>query len=117
MRRLIPLVVVAAVTLCGPLQVIARGPVAAPAAAASASGIDGALSQAVTRGDVPGVVALAGTGASVVYQGAFGVADAAARRPLTTYAIFRIASLSSRLSLTSFQTSCAPGPSHRSTAV
>jgi len=93
MRRLIPVLVVAAATLCGTLQVIARGPVAAPAVAASSSSIDAALTQAVTRGDVPGVVAMAVTRTGVVYRGAFGVADAEARRPLTADAIFRIASM------------------------
>src|SRR6476646_5607514 len=93
MRRLITVLVVAAVTLCGSLQVIARVPATALAAAASASSVDAALTQTVTRGDVPGVVAMAVTRSGVVYRGAFGVADAAARRPLTTDAIFRIASM------------------------
>jgi methyl acetate hydrolase len=93
MRRLITVLVVAAVTLGGSLQVVARVPATAPAAAASTSSVDAALSQTVTRGDVPGVVAMAVTRSGVVYQGAFGVADAAARRPLAIDSIFRIASM------------------------
>src|SRR5262249_24201563 len=45
------------------------------------------------RGDIPGVVAMAATRSGIVYQGVFGFADAVARRPLATDAIFRIASM------------------------
>ncbi|MBM3508397.1 MAG: beta-lactamase family protein, partial [Alphaproteobacteria bacterium] len=55
--------------------------------------VDAVLSGAVTRGEVPGVVAIAATRRDVIYQGAFGVADLPSRRPLQTDSIFRIASM------------------------
>jgi CubicO group peptidase (beta-lactamase class C family) len=66
---------------------------AAAASSPAAAAIDAALSGAVSRGDVPGIVAMAVTRTAVVYQGAFGAADAPARRPLAVDAIFRIASM------------------------
>jgi CubicO group peptidase (beta-lactamase class C family) len=65
---------------------------AAPERASKAS-IDKALADAVARGDVPGIVAMAADRRGVVYQGAFGVADAGSRRAMTTDSIFRIASM------------------------
>ncbi len=59
----------------------------------STAGIDKVLADAVTRGDVPGVVALAVDRRGVVYQGAFGVADARSGRPMTVDTVFRIASM------------------------
>ena len=55
--------------------------------------LDTSLRGAVERKDVPGVVALITDRERVLYQGAFGVADVATGRPLTTDAIFRIASM------------------------
>ncbi len=55
--------------------------------------LDASLRGAVERNDVPGVVALVTTRERVVYQGAFGVADVATRRPLASDALFRIASM------------------------
>lgn len=55
--------------------------------------IDQALRSAVERGDVPGVVALVTNRERVLYQGAFGVADVATKRPLATDSMFRIASM------------------------
>src|SRR5215207_3719297 len=55
--------------------------------------IDASLRDAVERKDVPGVVALITDRERVLYQGAFGVADVATGRPLTTDALFRIASM------------------------
>src|SRR6516164_5680681 len=55
--------------------------------------LDTSLRGAVERKDVPGVVALITDRERVLYQGAFGVADVATGRPLTTDAIFRIASI------------------------
>src|SRR5262245_729219 len=55
--------------------------------------VDAALRGAVERKDVPGVVALITDRERVLYQGAFGVADVATGRPLTTDALFRIASM------------------------
>src|SRR6476469_9515377 len=55
--------------------------------------LDTSLRGAVERKDVPGVVALITDRERVLYQGAFGVADVATGRPLTTDALFRIASM------------------------
>jgi methyl acetate hydrolase len=55
--------------------------------------IDASLRAAVERKDVPGVVALITDRDHVLYQGAFGVADVATGRPLTSDAMFRIASM------------------------
>ena len=55
--------------------------------------LDTSLRGAVECKDVPGVVALITDRERVLYQGAFGVADVATGRPLTTDAIFRIASM------------------------
>ena len=55
--------------------------------------LDTSLRGAVERKDVPGVVALITDRERVLYQGVFGVADVATGRPLTTDAIFRIASM------------------------
>jgi methyl acetate hydrolase len=63
------------------------------AAAAEFPDIDALLRAAVQRGDAPGVVAMATDRRRVIYKGAFGAAESAAGRPLTTDAIFRIASM------------------------
>jgi len=55
--------------------------------------LDTSLRGAVECKDVPGVVALITDRERVLYKGAFGVADVATGRPLTTDAIFRIASM------------------------
>jgi methyl acetate hydrolase len=55
--------------------------------------IDASLRGAVERKDVPGVVALITDRDHVLYQGAFGLADVATGRPLTSDAMFRIASM------------------------
>jgi CubicO group peptidase (beta-lactamase class C family) len=55
--------------------------------------IDNALSTAVLRGDVPGVVAIAATRGGIIYEGAFGKADVGNNRAMTTDALFRIASM------------------------
>lgn len=55
--------------------------------------LDTSLRGAVERKDVPGVVALITDRQRVLYQGAFGVADVATGRPLTSDALFRIASM------------------------
>jgi methyl acetate hydrolase len=73
--------------------------VAASAGTASAqtspgnAAIDASLRGAVERKDVPGVVALVTDREHVLYQGAFGVADVTTSRPLTSDALFRIASM------------------------
>ena len=55
--------------------------------------LDASLQDAIAREDVPGVVALITDLERVLYRGAFGVADVATRRPLTSDALFRIASM------------------------
>jgi CubicO group peptidase (beta-lactamase class C family) len=55
--------------------------------------IDKVLADAVTRRDIPGVVAMATDRRGIIYQGAFGLADAATARSLRVDAIFRIASM------------------------
>jgi methyl acetate hydrolase len=55
--------------------------------------LDASLRGAVERKDVPGVVALVVDRDHVLYQGAFGVADVSTGRPLTSDALFRIASM------------------------
>jgi methyl acetate hydrolase len=66
----------------------------------STTPIDQALRAAVERKDVPGVVALVTNRERVLYQGAFGVADVAAGRPLTADALFRIASMTKAITST-----------------
>ena len=55
--------------------------------------IDEALRNAVDRKEIPGVVAMAADRSRVIYQGAFGMADIAAARPMQLDALFRIASM------------------------
>ncbi|MFH1343185.1 MAG: serine hydrolase domain-containing protein [Pseudomonadota bacterium] len=55
--------------------------------------LDASLRGAVERREVPGVVALITDRERVLYQGAFGVADVATGRLLTSDALFRIASM------------------------
>jgi methyl acetate hydrolase len=55
--------------------------------------LDTSLRGTVERKDVPGVVALVTDRERVLYQSAFGVADVATGRPLTSDALFRIASM------------------------
>jgi CubicO group peptidase (beta-lactamase class C family) len=71
------------------------------AQAQPASGaLDGVLSRAVADKAVPGVVAMAASRKGTFYQGAFGVADAATGRALTTNALFRIASMTKAITST-----------------
>lgn len=75
---------------------VAVAALAGPASAQKSSGsaaLDTSLRGAVERKDVPGVVALVTDRERVLYQGAFGVADVETGRPLTTDALFRIASM------------------------
>jgi CubicO group peptidase (beta-lactamase class C family) len=55
--------------------------------------LDASLRGAVERKDVPGVVALVTDRERVLYKSAFGVADVSTGRPLTSDALFRIASM------------------------
>jgi methyl acetate hydrolase len=59
----------------------------------TSAAIDASLRGAVEAKDVPGVVALITDRERVLYQNAFGVADVATGRPLTSDALFRIASM------------------------
>ena len=68
--------------------------IAAPLRARSDSGeIDAVLKARVTAGEVPGVVAMAATENSVIYQGAFGVRRLGAAARMSTDTVFRIASM------------------------
>jgi CubicO group peptidase (beta-lactamase class C family) len=55
--------------------------------------LDAGLRAAVERKDVPGVVTLVTDRDHVLYRSAFGVADVSTNRPLTTDALFRVASM------------------------
>ena len=59
----------------------------------ASAALDTSLRSAVERKDVPGVVALITNRERVLYRSAFGVADVATGRPLTSDALFRIASM------------------------
>jgi len=63
------------------------------AVAGPADTLTATLQSAVARGDVPGVVVMAATRDRILYEGAFGKADAAAGRGMTLDAIFQIASM------------------------
>jgi methyl acetate hydrolase len=68
--------------------------IAGPLRALSHSGeIDAVLKARVAAGDVPGVVAMAATENSVIYQGAFGVRRLGATARMSTDTVFRIASM------------------------
>jgi len=88
MNRKIVGVAVGIGIVCG----AAAGPARAQNSPAGAA-IDAALSAAVERKDVPGVVALITDRRRVLYQGASGVADVSTGRALTADAVFRIASM------------------------
>jgi methyl acetate hydrolase len=67
---------------------------AAPLRALSRSGeIDAALQAGVDSAEVPGVVAMAATEKSVLYEGAFGVRDLSSASKMSTDTVFRIASM------------------------
>ncbi|ABD05290.1 Beta-lactamase [Rhodopseudomonas palustris HaA2] len=55
--------------------------------------IDQSLQQRCERGEIPGVVALAGSANEVIYQGAFGKRDLSKPQPMTTDSVFWIASM------------------------
>ena len=55
--------------------------------------IDAALQARIDAADAPGVVAMAATERSVVYQGAFGVRDMRTASKMSTDTVFRIASM------------------------
>jgi methyl acetate hydrolase len=90
MRHLMTLVSAAALgtALLAPGQ-----PLTAQRASPRTASIDALLEAAVERRDVPGVVAMATDRRGVIYSGAAGVASGRPARPMTTDAIFRIASM------------------------
>jgi len=80
--------------LLKPVLVVAIAALVVEAPAGSPSGaLDAFLRSRVTAGDVPGVVAMVVDRQATVYAGAFGQADVARNRPMTTDSIFRIASM------------------------
>jgi methyl acetate hydrolase len=66
----------------------------------SSGTLDDVLRKAVEDKAVPGIVAVAANRNGVIYQGAFGVADAATGRALTPDALFRIASMTKAITST-----------------
>jgi methyl acetate hydrolase len=58
--------------------------------------IDAALRKAVEDREIAGVVAIAVERQRVLYQGCFGAADIARRRPLSADAVFNVASMTER---------------------
>jgi methyl acetate hydrolase len=73
---------------------VLRPGMAAPLRAASRSSeIDAVLKKCIEAADVPGVVAMAATAQSVIYQGAFGVRGAGAAAKMSDNTVFRIASM------------------------
>ena len=90
-RRLASVVLAAGLLIVAGIQATARSQ-ARPLTTSSVS-LDEQLSAAVTRGDVPGLVVIAATRDRILYQGVFGKADVGHARPMTTDALFRIASM------------------------
>ncbi len=70
-----------------------RSAVTGPLQLGKTTGIDAALRASVETGDVPGVVAMAATERSVVYQGCFGLRDIKGETRMSPDTIFRIASM------------------------
>ena len=91
LRRVLSIAAAAAVLLTSAIRATPL-PQAARTATPAAS-LDEKLSAAVTRGDMPGIVAVAATRDRILYQGVFGKADVAGGRPMTADALFRIASM------------------------
>lgn len=93
MARRVPLGIIVVVSLFAAVGHATQSRPASRDARGQTASIDKVLGDAVRRGDTPGVVAMAADRHGVIYQGAFGVADTSNARPLTTDAIFRIASM------------------------
>jgi CubicO group peptidase (beta-lactamase class C family) len=66
----------------------------------SSAAIDEAMSDAVARKDIAGVVVMAADRKGIIYEGAFGVADIAEARPLKLDSMFRIASMTKAITTT-----------------
>jgi methyl acetate hydrolase len=85
----------------GGAGVLPQGAGAQPLSGAPSSGtLDGVLRKGVEDKSVAGVVAMATDRKGPLYQGAFGVADAATSRALSTDALFRIASMTKAITST-----------------
>jgi methyl acetate hydrolase len=76
-----------------PAGVPLPGAAAALRAVSRNSEIDAVLKKSVEAADVPGVVAMAATAQSVIYQGAFGVRGTGAAAKMSDNTVFRIASM------------------------
>src|SRR5262249_60322825 len=59
----------------------------------STSQVDAALRRSIDAGQVPGVVAIAGTDRGIIYEGAFGKRDLVKGPEMTRDPIFRLASM------------------------
>jgi len=86
------------------LALDAASPVAAHAGRLLSSprfrGVDVALGEGVARKDVAGVAAIAATPKGVVYEGAFGTADAAAATPMAMDTVFWLLSMTKAFTAT-----------------
>ena len=91
MRPRLEIAAIAILLAAGVIHATARPH--APDRLAAAKSLDAELAAAVTRGDVPGLVAMAATPDGTLYQAAFGIADAAHGRTMSADALFRIASM------------------------
>src|SRR5258708_5920050 len=88
-----PLLQTAAMAAANVMPGVCFPGVAAPLRALSHSGeIDAVLRKSVEAAEVPGVVAMAATAQSVIYQGAFGVRGVGAAPKVAVDTVFRIAS-------------------------
>ena len=68
-------------------------PESRPLSESGKAALDDVLRAAIDAGDVPGVVAMVVDRDSILYQGAFGIMDAAGEESMRSDAIFRIASM------------------------
>ena len=91
LRRVARIVVAAGLLLTTGIHATPRFPVGGRATPSAS--LDEKLSAAITHGDVPGLVGVAATRAGILYQGVFGKADVGQDRPMTSDALFRIASM------------------------
>jgi CubicO group peptidase (beta-lactamase class C family) len=93
MRKRVRLIFAAVVLLVAATTHAVQSPSAKRPGVPQTSAIDAVLSQAVMRGDIPGVVAMAADRRGIIYKGAFGVSETATARPLKLDSMFRIASM------------------------
>src|SRR6516162_2394435 len=91
LRRVAPILLAAGFLFTTGIHATRRFPVGGRATPSAT--LDEKLSAAIARGDVPGLVVVAATRAGILYQGVFGKADVGQDRPMTSDALFRIASM------------------------